>query len=461
MLIDTLTQQLTASILAVATTVHLAMLLLRLHRSSDGSQTIALLFPSVVFSSTPWIFPSWAGLMVGLILHWLWFVACENLLKVPVPVAAARPPAKTPTVATPGVPPKAPPKTAAPSDIVQVPVFAVFKESPDITTFRMARPEGFDFSAGQFVTVSVNVDGRPVTRCYSISSGPEAIGYLEISVKRQGLMSGTLHATIRPGSMIKIRKPAGTFVFPEEDDRPLTLLAGGVGITPLMSMLRHGVISAPTRPITLLYSVNGQTDVVFAEELRWLAKRHPQIEVVITTTEGPHSADYHSGRIDRQMLVDHVQDLGNNVFLLCGPPPMIESMQSILADLGVAENQIRHEAFEAAVAASQRAVETVHVDQAIESATNDKVTAGKYDLKLTNSGRTLAADAGQSLLETCEASGVEIQSICRAGVCGTCRTRVVDGNVRCDGVALDEADRSEGFVLACVAWPESDCAIEA
>ena len=462
MFIEILTQQLPASSLAVATTIHLAMFLLRLHRSADGTRNSALLLPSVVFSATPWFLPGWGGLAFGFVLHWLWFVACENLIRVPVPAASSRPQAERPKAATNASPTPASPRPAASSGVVQVPVFAVFKESQDITTFRMARPDGFDFEAGQFVTVRVNIDGRPITRCYSISSGPEAKGYLEISVKKQGLMSGTLHATIRPGSMLSIRKPGGAFVFPKGDDRPVTLLAGGIGITPLMSMLRHCVNTEPTRPITLLYSVNGQRDVVFGEELRWLAKRHPQIKVVVTTTEGPHSSDYHSGRIDRQMLIDHVQNLGNNVFLLCGPPPMIESMQSILADLDVPKSQVRFEAFEAAVAAAQREVEAVEVGAIDQSTAIGQAAAGRaYDLRLTASARTLAADAGQSLLETCEESGVEIPSICRAGVCGTCRTRVVDGSVRCDEDILNEADRSQGYVLACVAWPESDCAIEA
>jgi ferredoxin-NADP reductase len=130
-------------------------------------------------------------------------------------------------------------------------VLAILDETRDIKTFRLARPEGLVFTAGQFVPVRVNINGQPHIRCYSISSSPDVRGYLEISVRRQGLVSSTLHSLLRPGASVSLGTPAGTFVYPAGDDRPIALLAGGVGITPLLSMLRHAVATDPLRPITL------------------------------------------------------------------------------------------------------------------------------------------------------------------------------------------------------------------
>ena len=113
----------------------------------------------------------------------------------PVTAQTARPGAAAPAAA---------PKQRG---FLPTPVLAVFDETPEIRTFRIARPEGYEFHAGQFITVQVQLDGRPVTRCYSISSGPEARGYLEISVKRQGSVSSTLHSTVRPGSTLSVRPP--------------------------------------------------------------------------------------------------------------------------------------------------------------------------------------------------------------------------------------------------------------
>ena len=134
----------------------------------------------------------------------------------------------------------------------QTPMLAVIDESPDIKTIRVQRPAGFDFVAGQFLPVRIRVDGKEQVRCYSISSSPFTEGFLEISVKRQGLVSNALHATARPGGILTVKAPNGHFTYPSGDDRPLVLLAGGVGITPLVSMLRYAVHSEPSRPVTLI-----------------------------------------------------------------------------------------------------------------------------------------------------------------------------------------------------------------
>lgn len=149
----------------------------------------AFLLPSIVLTASPLWLPTPAGIAAGIVLHLVCFSFCERWLpfeKTTPSVVATRPP--SPTIPKP-----------------------------------IKQPLG----------------ERP-------SSPPEAAGYFEISVKRQGLMSGALHASVRPASMISVMPPAGGFSYPSGDGRPLALLAGGVGITPLMSKLRHAVLSNPT-----------------------------------------------------------------------------------------------------------------------------------------------------------------------------------------------------------------------
>ena len=232
-------------------------------------------------------------------------------------------------------------------------MLAVLDEATDIKTFRLARPDGFEFSPGQFLAVRVLIDGKPHVRCYSISSAPHMRGYLEISVRRQGLVSGTLHATVRAGSTLTINRAAGQFVYPQGDDRPLALIAGGIGITPLLSMLRHAVAADPARPITLLYSARREHDVAFHSELRVLAERHPQVRVVITLTQPTEPTRLRTGRLDAAMVRQFVPSPADTIFCLCGPGPMIEDLRAALADLGVPAGQVRYEQFETAVAASQ------------------------------------------------------------------------------------------------------------
>jgi ferredoxin-NADP reductase len=179
-------------------------------------------------------------------------------------IAQATPPARV-------TPPLAPAQPAKPKGFVQVPVLAVFDETADIRTIRMARPDGFEFSAGQFIAVRVRVDGKDCSRCYSVSSAPDVRGYFEISVKRQGLVSNALHVVARPGALMSVRSPNGAFKYPSGDDRPMVLVAGGVGITPLISMLRQAIHTEPSRPVTLLYSARTEATSHFAMSWRhWL-----------------------------------------------------------------------------------------------------------------------------------------------------------------------------------------------
>jgi len=450
--LDALHVPLSSSAVAVATTVHVALLLLRAHRNPPGRRFDVLLIPALMLAATPWLLPDVLGVAAGLALQIAWFAACERLAGRSGEAAQAAPqPASAP----------APPRQAAPrpaQGFVAVPVIAVLRETEDITTFRLARPEGFDFLPGQFLTVRMPVDGKQLVRCYSLSSPPHVSGYLEISVKRQGVFSGALHATVRPGSTLWVRRPAGGFTYPEGDARPVVLLAGGVGITPMISMLRHAVAADPGRPVTLLYSVSTQRDIAFRDELRVVRARHPQATVMVTTTRGPHATEVLSGRIDAAKILAHVPDPAGSIFMICGPEAMIDGLTALLGELGVPASQVRSEAFAAAIAAS--AAPEPEVAPAAGSAQAGGAGAG-FTLRLVASGRTATATQRETLLEAAEAAGADIPSACRAGVCGTCRTRLVDGRVECQGDALDERDREAGYILPCVAWARGDCALEA
>jgi ferredoxin-NADP reductase len=447
-------------VLAFVSTIHLGLLVLRKHRLPGGVFPWALL-PSVLIGASPWLFPSAAALAFGMALHLVWFVACERLIPSPGPAAPAA--EATGRGAAAAVPGRRPPTAATPAPasngFTPVSVLAVIEESPTIRTFRLARPAPFTFQAGQFLTVCVQADGQPHVRCYSISSAPESPGCMEISVKRQGLVSGTLHATLRPGSQLLVKPPAGRFTYPAGDDRPIVLIAGGVGITPLISMLRHGVAADPGRPITLLYSARGRRELAFWEELGWTARRHPQVRVVGTVTESSQDWEDRVGRIDRALISNYVPSAAHSVFLMCGPAGMIASIRESLLGLGVPEPQIRSEVFQAAAAIG--AVAPPGPDGTVACEAAAAPDGDSMRLELTRSGRTTGVAGHQTLLDAAEAAGADIATLCRAGVCGTCRTRLVSGSVRCTSDALDERDRRAGYVLPCVTWAQSDCALEA
>lgn len=446
------------SALAFATTVHLGLVVLRKHRLPAGVFPWALL-PSLVFCATPWLFTSIPELGAGMALHVVWFMACEKLLLPAELPARDSNAAGRRTDEGPARRPGASPGAEQGSrGFTPLPVLAVLEESPTVRTFRLARPAAFAFRAGQFLTVQVLTDGQPKVRCYSISSAPEASGYLEISVKRQGVVSGMLHATLRPGSTLLAKPPAGRFTYPEGDDRPIVLIAGGIGITPLVSMLRHGVVAEPGRPITLMYSARGRRELVLWDELSALARRHPLVRLVGTVTERDENWQDRVGRIDAALVGNYVPNAAHSVFLMCGPLDMIGSIRKVLLAQGVPDAQIRSEVFQASAAIG--AAGSPEAELAGDAAASG-APAGSTTLELVRTGRSVEVPSSQTLLDAAERAGADIPTLCRAGVCGTCRTRLLSGSARCTSDALDDRDRGSGFVLPCVTWAESDCALEA
>lgn len=427
-------------VLSFVTTLHLAALLLLSHRSAGPGRRL-LLLPCVAFAALVWVLQVPAWLLAGLAAELAWVVVCEKLLS---PGAAPGPGVAAPAAAPSRSVPAPPKSSAAAGGFVPVKVLAVVDETPEIRTFRLERPEGFDFRPGQFLMVRVPVNGKDEARCYSISSAPEASGYLEISVRRQGRASGALHETVRAGGALPVRGPGGDFVYPEERDVPLVLHAGGVGITPMISMLRHAVKAEPGRPVTLLYTVRTESDVAFRDELALLARRSPGVGVYVTLTRSEPRAGFLTGRMDASRILRCAPDAGKAIHLICGPGPMIESLREALGGLGVPAERVRFEAFEAAVATASDAV-------ADES---------HYEVRFAKCGEKTTVSAGTTLLDAAEAAGAPIDSLCRAGSCGTCRTRLVGGKVEGEGKALKPKDREAGWVLACVARPRSDCTLD-
>jgi len=196
------------SALALVSTFHLSLLLLRRHRSFPGRLLSPLAFPSLVLTVQPWLQQTLLWVVVGCVAHLAWFWACERLLPPPratVPTRAATT-AGTAQRSTAAV------TSSRRRGFAELPVLAVIEETPEIRTFRLARPADMEFAAGQFLTVRAAVDGTPMARCYSISSAPQTRGYVEISVRRQGRVSALLHDTVRAGGTLTVGGPAGKFV---------------------------------------------------------------------------------------------------------------------------------------------------------------------------------------------------------------------------------------------------------
>jgi ferredoxin-NADP reductase len=237
-------------------------------------------------------------------------------------------------------------------------------------------------------------------------------------------------------------------------------------------MLRHAVATEPARPVTLIYSAHTQNDFAFRDELMTMVRRHPQVRVQLAVANGQSHPSIYPGHIDEALLRATVPDLVHSLVFICGPTGMIESTKTLLGSLGVPPAQVRHEFFQQAVAASASlAPERKDVLAEVGATAATRAIAASvpapravparasHQLRCVRSGRALPIHGGQTILKAAEDGGVAVDSLCRAGVCGTCRVQVTDGAVSCDSATLDADDQAQGVVLACVSTVTSDCSV--
>lgn len=338
----------------------------------------------------------------------------------------------------------------------------IFDETPDIKTFRLVAPDGgplpFEFAAGQYLNLALTIDGKRVNRSYTIASSPSRRDYCEISVKRASLGSRHLHDTWREGQLVTVRAPAGKFVLAPDASRAV-LIAGGVGITPMMSTIRSLTDRGWPGQIDLLYSVRTLRDVAFADELTYLQSRHPNLHVRITLTGDPE-ADWSGerGQIDRAMIARLVPGLTRGPVLVCGPEPMMTAMRRVLVDeLGLPDSEVLQEAFVSP--AGDAEVSPAQGAEAIAVVAADPDAPAT--IQFARAGRTCET-VGLTVLEAAEDAGVAIPFECRSGICGQCKTKLLSGRVAMDATdALTARDRGQRVILACQARPVGDVVVDA
>ncbi|TMH85566.1 MAG: FAD-dependent oxidoreductase [Betaproteobacteria bacterium] len=217
--------------------------------------------------------------------------------------------------------------------------------------FHFAKPAGFKFTAGQSMNVSLidppESDAKGNSRTFSIVSAPHE-NELVIATRMRDTAFKRVLKGMPPGGRVGLRGPAGMFTLDPADARPAAYLAGGIGITPFVSMLREGAHTRLARDLWLFYSNRRPEDAAFLEELAALPKRHSRCHFVGTMVEMDKSRRPWSGEtgfLDRAMLERHLKGLAANVYYVAGPPGLVEAMQKMLVAAGVAEEAIHTDEF--------------------------------------------------------------------------------------------------------------------
>ena len=398
----------------------------------------------------------------------------------------------------------------------------VIPETHDVKTFRFVAdpPVLFSYQPGQFVTLKLEINGKPVKRSYSISSTPSRPHTLEITVKRNppppdtpdappGLVSNWLHDNITAGSEINLSGPLGKFTCFANPSQKLLLLSAGSGITPMMSMSRWVLDTTADCDIIFFHSARTLQDIIYWRELDLMAAAHPNFKLEIAITRpSPNQAWWGlTGRLNESVLQQIAPDFMERNVYVCGSGPFMKGAKSMLEQMGFPMQNYYEESFggpkkakkpkagsapaaapapapvaapaPAPVAAPAPAPVAAPAPVPVAAPAPAPVAAapaptaapppaaepaaGAIAVVFSQAGKEVSCDGEDPILDVAEGEGVDIDSSCRSGVCGTCKVKKLEGEVRYEGDpdGLDEDEQEEGYILTCISHPVGRVVIEA
>jgi ferredoxin-NADP reductase/ferredoxin len=360
-------------------------------------------------------------------------------------------------------------------------VVAKTRESEIITSFHLEHVGGppiQSFVPGQFLAFRLSPvkAQRPILRTYSLSSGPNDPSRLRITVKREaqprdrpdlppGAGSHYLHDVVKVGDILLAQGPKGEFQLDRHDERPVVLISGGVGLTPLVSML-HELATASTRPVWFIHACENGSVHALGEEVRTLARRRSGITSHFCYRL-PSEADRRDKRFDSEgivtrALIQSLLPLDDYQVYLCGPPGFMAATYRLLRELGVAAASIKYEFFGPATVLEERPAQAQPAAEAKPSSASQAAPSPVVQRPLitfVKTGRTIQWDGeSPSLLDFAEAQGFSPDFSCRSGICSTCKTGLISGRVEYTETPLDPPD--EHHVLLCCSRPLNDVELD-
>lgn len=349
---------------------------------------------------------------------------------------------------------------------------AVSDVTHDVKNF-VFEPEGdqlFEFDAGQFLTLMLDIDGIRVNRCYTISSPPTRPNRIAITVKRVlgGKVSNWIHDNIVPGSKVAALAPLGAFTLTRRPAEKLLFLSAGSGITPLMSMLRTLYDLGSDADVVFLHSARTPSDIVFRSELAAIETLMPNLRVVHVC-----EADYPSerwggmrGRLSPTMLHTIVPDLLERTIFNCGPVPYMDAVRRILGELDYDLGSYHEESFTfddpAMPGATPPPEGVAYEDIAVTAPPAGDDGVATYSVEFTKSGRTVMCRSDENVLDVALAAGVRLPSSCSQGMCGTCKLPKLSGEVEMNhNGGIRPREIAAGKILICCSKPLSDLSLDA
>lgn len=343
-------------------------------------------------------------------------------------------------------------------------VASIHDESPDCRSFKLQPLDDGPlprFLGGQSIRVRIPAVGSQdsPSRFYSLSSGPGEDGY-RITVRRvpHGRFSTQLHDTINVGDVLEIQSPRGRFhIDATAPDRPLHLIAAGIGITPMLSMLLHSLEETPSREVHLYYQLRDETNAPFLRAMRFLNQSLEtsslfglRVWFSRPTENQVVKAGEFVGRVTSKQIIDELPDRNLDCdYRICGPVQFMESMAEGLIALGADPKRVQYESFGSKLKSPGALSVEGNLDEQRVS----------HHVKFCNSNtEAIYTDASTSLLELAETSSVPVVSSCRAGICGSCVHRLARGKIQY--AQQPECEYGKDEVVLCMAQPTSDIEID-
>lgn len=332
----------------------------------------------------------------------------------------------------------------------------------DVKTFVLetTEPRLFQHEPGQYLTLTIEIDGQEVDRCYTISSPPSRPHLVAITVKRVpgGIVSNWLHDHLVPGRTLRARGPLGQFSMVRHPAPKYLFLSGGSGVTPLMAMTRTLHDLAQPTDVVFVHSARTPDDIIFRRELELIAATSPSIRVLhVCEDDGPMEQwGGHRGRLSLDMLRQIAHDFCEREVFTCGPPGYMSAVRHMLSEAGFDMDRYHEESF------------TFDDLAVLDNAPVTAAGAGSVDpadrftVEFTRSGRTIECDGDTPVLDAALRAGVNLPSSCGQGMCGTCKTTLVEGSVDMQhNGGIRPREISQNKILICCSRPLENLVIDA
>ena len=340
-------------------------------------------------------------------------------------------------------------------------VAEIVPETAEANSIRFEIPddlrEAFAFKAGQHLTLKATIGGEEIRRNYSLCTAPEEKDWM-VTVKRiaNGIFSNWVGDNLKAGDTVEVMPPHGSFTteFAPTAKRHIVGIAGGSGITPVMSLLRTTMRVEPESQFTLLYGNRDSSSIIFLEELANLKDRYlGRLSLHHFLAEEEGDIDLFNGMLDRARCDEAITALVGepasvDAWFICGPGPMMDAAEGALLDRNVDKERIHIERFTADRPSAALAEEMAQL----------QTQAAGTTMSVTLDGRTRrVAFTEANILDSARASGLPAPFACKAGVCATCRAKVTSGKVEMAArYGLTDEEVAAGYVLTCQSVPVGD-----